>query len=234
MIVATYNIHGGVGLDGRRDVERIAAVVRELDADIVGLQEVLSPYDGAGEDQLGIIARETGLHPTHGGVMQRSDGHYGNALLTREPPHSVRPVDLCVAGREPRGAIDADVEVGLSSCRVIVTHLGLRGHERRWQTGRLLEVIAEPSPRPLVVVMGDLNEWGAPRGGRLWRVAEGFGTSAVRSFPSRWPMLALDRVLVRPAVALAQVHAHRSALARVASDHLPVRAVVRSLPDATT
>lgn len=234
MIVATYNVHGCVGLDGRQDPERIAAVVRELDADVVGLQEVLSPHEGAGEDQLGIIARATGLYATSGGVMHRPDGHYGNALLTRDAPRTVRAVDLCVAGREPRGALDVDVDVGLASCRVIVTHLGLRGHERRRQTARLLEVIAEPSPPPLVVVMGDLNEWGAPNGGRLWRVAEGFGSSGVRSFPSRFPVFALDRVLVRPAVALAQVHAHRSALARVASDHLPVRAVLRPVPNAKT
>ena len=35
-----YNIHECVGGDGRRDPERIAAVLREIDADIIGLQEV--------------------------------------------------------------------------------------------------------------------------------------------------------------------------------------------------
>src|SRR4029077_14976760 len=73
-------------------------------------------------------------------------------------------------------------------------------------------------------ILGDLNEWWRPL--RSLVALYGFGGDHVRSFPTQWPILALDHVLVRPARAVEKTHAHDSPLARVASDHLPVRAVV--------
>src|SRR5262249_62175060 len=135
--------------------------------------------------------------------------------------------ELAVAGREPRGAIDAELEVDGIRCRVVVTHLGLRLRERRVQLNSLLAAIDAVPDARLTVILGDLNEWLRPLRLRLGRA--GFGGCPVRSFPTSWPLLALDQVLVRPASAVGETHAHASPLARTASDHLPVRAVVTPL-----
>lgn len=221
MVVATYNVHRCVGTDGRCEPERIGAVIAELDADIVGLQEIAS---GAG-GQLETIARLTGMTAVAGPLLPFGDHHLGNALLTRYVPGEVRVVTLAVAGREPRAALDVDLLIEDDAWRVIVTHLGLRGHERRQQVARLLAAVEMRPAARRTVVLGDVNEW--LRGARsLRRLRAAFGGRPVVSFPSAWPLLSLDRVLVQPAGALGRVWAHRSPLSRVASDHLPVVAKI--------
>ena len=76
------------------------------------------------------------------------------------------------------------------------------------------------------MVLGDINEW-LPLGRPLRWLNALFGRSpAERSFPSRWPLVALDRVWVRPRHALLALKAHRTPLAQLASDHLPVKALI--------
>lgn len=218
MIVASYNVHRCIGRDARCDPDRVADVIRELDADVVGLQEV-----GGDTDQVRYLAERAGFHAVAGPTLLREDGHFGNALLTRAPPRAVRLVDLSVAGREPRGAIDADLDVSPGTCRVIVTHLGLRGYERRRQVEMLLANVVEQATPELVVLLGDLNEWLGPAR-VLRRLRASFSCAAVPSFPTIRPLLSLDRVLVRPASAFVALRAHDTPLSRWASDHLPVRA----------
>jgi len=108
--------------------------------------------------------------------------------------------------------------------RVIVTHLGLFAAERRWQVRKLLEMVKNTEER--LVVLGDINEW-FPFSRPLRWFNRLLGRSVVeRSFPSRWPLFALDRVWARPRPALLALKAHRPALAERASDHLPVKAIV--------
>ena len=221
MVVATYNVHRCIGMDGRCDPERVSSVVQELGAAIVGLQEIASGVGG----QLEQIAELTGMFAVAGPLLPFGDHHIGNALLTRFPLGESRVVPLDVVGREPRAALDVDIRVDEDAWRVLVTHFGLRGRERRQQATRLLRAIeARPAVRR-TLVLGDVNEW--LRGARsLRRLRAGFGARSVLSFPARWPLLALDQILVQPAGALGRVWAHRSPLSRVASDHLPVVATV--------
>ena len=226
MIVATYNVHRCIGVDRRHDPDRVAAVIRELDADVVGLQEVdAQPEREDGLDQVAYLANATGFVGIAGPTLRRHHGQFGNALLTRRPVLGVRMLDLSVLGREPRGAIDADLAVEGAACRVVVTHLGLSGRERRRQVATLLAALAAPAPSGTTVVIGDLNEW-LGVGRVLRRLPVGFTGRAAASFPSWFPVLSLDGVLVRPAAALTGLRAHRTQLARVASDHLPVLAEV--------
>jgi endonuclease/exonuclease/phosphatase family metal-dependent hydrolase len=229
LVVATYNVHRCIGLDGRHDPERTAAVIRELDAEVIGVQEVDSrPHVEAGLDQVEALARLTGLAAIAGPTLRRHAGLYGNALLTRRPIRAVRLVDLSQPGREPRGAIDADLDVDGTTWRVVVTHLGLASGERRAQLARLLQVVQGEAPRPVALVLGDFNEWLGPRRA-LRRLRTGFAWRTARSFPAVWPLLSLDCILARPGSAVHAVRAHRTRLARVASDHLPVRGEVRRL-----
>src|SRR5262249_17976334 len=122
--VASYNVHGCVGRGNVRDVERIASVIRELGCDTVGLQEVFD---------IESISRLTGMHAVAGTPHRWHDRHVGNALLTRRKVLAVRHHDWTWTGHEPRAALDVDLEVHGKTVRVIVTHLGLKPYERRFQ-----------------------------------------------------------------------------------------------------
>ena len=216
--IASYNVHGCRGTDGRKDAARIAAVIEETGCDTVGLQE--SDY------RLDYIAQKIGMQAIPGLTLLRHDGHYGNALLTRRKVLAVRRLGFTYSGREPRNCLDVDLEVGGETVRVIVTHLGLWPAERRFQVKAILKLLKETPICERVIVLGDINEW-LPLGRPLRWLNGLFGHTIVeRSFPSRWPLLALDRVWVRPRHALLALKAHRTPLAALASDHLPVKALI--------
>jgi endonuclease/exonuclease/phosphatase family metal-dependent hydrolase len=225
--LATYNVHGCVGTDGRRDAGRVAAVLGELGAQAVGLQEVDAGYRGpGGRDQLHVLARATDLHPVDGPTLHSDAGRYGNALLLAAPPRAVRRLDMSIPGREPRGALDVDVDLDGRPLRLVVTHLGRTSRERRAQIDALVNHLGAGNGRP-VVLMGDFNEW-IPWSRTLHPLVRRLGIApAVRSFPSWRPMLRLDRIWASPPAVLTAPWAHRSPLARRASDHLPVLAGLR-------
>jgi len=138
----------------------------------------------------------------------------------------VRRLGFTYSRREPRNALDVDLEVNGETVRVIVTHLGLWPAERRYQVKKILEMIRATPSYERVIVLGDINEW-LPLGRPLRWMNALFGRCpAERSFPSRWPLVALDRVWVRPRHALLALKAHRTPLAELASDHLPVKAII--------
>jgi endonuclease/exonuclease/phosphatase family metal-dependent hydrolase len=217
--VASYNLHGCVGRDGARDAERVAQVIAELGCDTVGLQEAYG---------LEAISQELQMQKVAGPDYVWHGRHVGNALLTRRKVLAVRQHDYTYETHEPRTALDVDLEVESETVRVIVTHLGLKPIERRFQVQKLLGLLKITPMEERIVVLGDINEW-LPLSRPLRWMHAMFGRSpAERSFPSRWPLFALDRVWVRPRHALLAFGAHRSPLAERASDHLPVKAIISS------
>jgi len=225
--VVSYNIHRCVGLDGRQDPERVARVIEELEPDVVGLQEVESRF-GANLDihQLNYLAEETGFQAVAGTTVLRTNSHYGNALLTRYWVREVRTHNVSVSGREPRGILDVDLDIHGEKLRILVTHLGLRSRERRAQTRMLLETVAAHSDEP-VVILSDFNEWFPWRRPLQWMHRYLGRSPAPNTFPATWPLMALDRIWVAPPRNLLAVRAHSSALARAASDHLPLWARIK-------
>jgi endonuclease/exonuclease/phosphatase family metal-dependent hydrolase len=221
--IASYNVHRAIGRDRRTDPDRILAVMREVDADVFALQEVEAHDDGA--DMLEWLGRKTGFHAIAGTTLMRHDGHFGNGLLTRCPVKGKRLCDLSWRGREPRGAIAADLDCGGVPLRVVATHLGLRPAERRDQVTQLLQLFKD-RPHDPSVLLGDLNEWflwGRP----LRRLHRHFReTPAMATFPSRLPVLALDRIWTHPRSMLRRLEVHKTNLARRASDHLPLVATL--------
>ncbi len=222
LTVATWNIHAAVGADRRYAPTRIIDVLREVDADVVALQEVASQLEH--EDFLAVVEQATGYNIVAGPLRQRRGTDFGNAILSRFPVTSVTHLDLAIDHYEPRGAIDVCLDMGQPApLRVIGTHLGLRPGERREQVKRLLAVVERDVPHP-TLLMGDLNEWylwGRPL---RWLHAHFQATPSPPTFPSRRPVFALDRIWASPARCLTRVARHTSPLARIASDHLPLTA----------
>lgn len=225
LTLASYNIHRCIGMDGRFEPERIFDVLCELHADIIALQEVETLHEG-GLQLLELMSERTGLEAIAGPNILRDTGHYGNALLARGDVHRIRRIDLSFENaREPREAIAVDLDCQSLLLHVAATHLGLRPSERRFQIGRLLEVVSR-TPRHFAALLGDFNEW-LPWARPLGWINTHFGrTPAPATFPATFPLFALDRIWIWPRQHLLSVTAHKSALARVASDHLPLKAVL--------
>lgn len=226
--VLSYNIHECVGLDKRCDPSRIGKIIKESGAQIIGLQEVYSDSSGAEElHQMNYLAAVTGFQAVPGPSLERRNGHYGNVLLTSCKVLAVDKLDLSYPGREPRGAIDADLEIDGEAVRVIVTHLGLLPAERRFQVKKLLTAISDQRTR-VVILLSDFNEW-LPTGRSLRWIHTQLGkTALVRTFPSKFPVFALDRIWVSPSSTLVNLKCLRSPLTRIASDHLPLRATIQT------
>ncbi len=222
--VATYNIHRSIGTDGIALPERILSVLMEMNADIVALQE-LELHSNAALNLLAYLAENTGLTPIAGPTVLKPDSRYGNAVLTRAPVVNTRRVDLTVPGREPRGALDMDLVWQGQKIHLIVTHLGLSPSERRHQIRHILRLL-EIENANSTILMGDINEWflwGRPL---RWLKRVFPISQRRRTFPAGFPLFALDRIWVHPPSRLKRVETHNSTLARVASDHLPLVALV--------
>jgi endonuclease/exonuclease/phosphatase family metal-dependent hydrolase len=223
--VVSYNVHRAIGRDRQSAPQRIRDVLREIDGDVIALQEVEARDEGA--DMLAWLAAELGFFAIPGTTLIRHDGHYGNGVLTRYPVTNVIHCDLSWRGREPRAAIAADLSCADGEpLRFVATHLGLRPAERRDQVTRLLKLFTD-RPFERAVLVGDLNEWflwGRPLR-RLHRYFQ--HTPSPATFPSRLPFLALDRVWTHPRTLLSGITVHRSALASMASDHLPLVATLQ-------
>ena len=220
--VATYNVHACVGTDGRHDPDRVAAVIAEVDADIVALQEFTYPAGVAIETRMPVTrtiadAYECVLGPTRQNVTE----WFGNALLTRHRIIEVHRFDLSMERREPRGAIAATIEVRGTIVHVLSAHLGLRVRERRFQVRQILDYL-DSVRHTLVVVLGDFNDW-LPGRSVVHVLDERLGQPPrPASFPVQWPIVPLDRIWVNPLRALRRLVAHATPAARRASDHFPV------------
>lgn len=221
--VATYNIHRARGLDGKVSLRRIAEVLRQVDADVIGVQEVF-------EAQAQHLARDLGMQLVTGVTVHRSDGAYGNAILTRLPLQGVATFDLSVRTREARGGIRVDLRFHEQTLHIFNVHLGLRRRERAEQVKWLVErhILWEERTGPRIV-LGDLNEWFPGRVGQALR-REFTSLRRRLTHPALLPLWPLDRIFWDHAVRGESLRVHQTRLSRVASDHLPLVAKLRIRP----
>lgn len=226
--IASYNVHKCVGIDGRFDPDRTIAVIRELDADLVALQEADQRFgERAGLLDLHSLERQTGLVPISLPISQGGHGWHGNVLLIRGGTVT-EAHQLSLPGAEPRGALVVEMTLDCGPLRIIAAHLGLLRRSRALQARHLLQAI-EPHDDVPTLLMGDLNEWRLGKRSSLIGLEPHFGPldAAIPSFPSRFPLWALDRVLAKPHDLISSIEVHDTPRARMASDHLPLKAVVR-------
>lgn len=223
--VLTWNVHSCIGTDGRLDPDRVREHVRAIDPDIAALQEVDSRRDRRdGFDLLGnCLGKDLSNHRAVVRTIRTADGDYGHMLLSRWPISTWREHDITFGSREPRSMIEATIESDLGRINVLCLHLGLGRRERR-QQGLKIEELAEADNRPTVVT-GDFNE---PTGhGPIAKLlARNFRSAGrCRTWPSRLPLLPLDRIWFEPSLSLVRSDVHLDA--RRASDHLPLWADLR-------
>lgn len=226
--VTTYNIHKGRGMDGRVRIARVAALLKEIDADVVALQEVVGHDDGPAErHQARFLAEALSYHWAVGETRKYRGGVYGNVTLSRIPFLYSRHFDLSVPRREPRGMLRTDIPVPNGILHVFNVHLGTSYFERRIQARRLLQ--EQPLRRPELtgarIVLGDFNEWMAGLVSRVLRTefrrAE-LNARKPRGYPGFFPLLDLDHIYCDRNLCLDRAFFVRTPLSLVASDHLPL------------
>lgn len=225
--VAAYNIRHGSGMDGEVDLERIADVLRPLDADVITLQEVDSGVARTGGvDQAARLGQLLGMRAIFGGFMPYQGGEYGMAVLSRLPvimSHNHRLPD----GAEPRTALEVRVALGGDErpLSVVGIHFYRTAEERLAQAEALSRSLADAT-HP-VILAGDFN---SRRGDVvLDRLEQEFSVVSKDrdplTFPSDRPEREIDFVMVRPAGAF-EIVEHRVIDERMASDHRPLLVVL--------
>ncbi len=218
--IMTWNVHGTFNLNPDFDLEGVCSVIRKWSPDVVALQEVDSR--GRKDDVFARLADTVGEHRVEARSIVTEDGDYGQVLLSRWPFAAEPEVtDVSYQEREPRRAISARIGTPVGEVTVVATHLGLSIHERYAQA----QAIAALVDAPRTIVVGDFNDWFWVKSVRRVLAARCPVRTRLRTFPSRLPMLRLDRIYVTSGGVIAKAWTDREA--RSCSDHLPVLADVR-------
>lgn len=224
--VASYNMRKGIGTDRRRRPERILDVLREIDADIVCLQEADRRF-GARAQVIGHdLLDETPWQAVPFGGREASMGWHGNAVLLRREAEIVDQEPIFLPALEPRGAVMADVRLNGAVVRVVGMHLDLSGLWRRRQAHAIMSHVEVSTTQLPTVMMGDLNEWSAATGAMRHFLREYQVADTGPSFHARRPVARLDKIMVSPELRIVACGVHDSPTARVASDHLPIWATL--------
>jgi endonuclease/exonuclease/phosphatase family metal-dependent hydrolase len=240
VVALSYNIHHGEGMDGKIDLERLAAVIRSVSPDVVALQEVdRKTKRSGGVDQAEELARLTGMRMVYGRTMDYQGGEYGNAVLTRLPVKASANHALpFTKGREPRAVLKVELaatptsaEQASSLFSFLATHFDFSkdSTDRSSATSEIGRLAGAEPNRPALLA-GDLNSTpGSPTLkalGALWKVA-GEGRELFTT-PVARPRNQIDFILYRPADRWRVVEV-RVLDEAIASDHRPILAVLELL-----
>jgi endonuclease/exonuclease/phosphatase family metal-dependent hydrolase len=244
--LASYNMRKAVGLDRRRDPHRVLRVLHEIDADVVALQEADKRFGGRGSAvPHELIDSHSHYKPVHLGVRHkrpfemarrhadrllkidtRNLGWHGNAILVKPHIGVLGCAALDLPTLEPRGAVIAELLIDEKPLRVVGMHLDLSGLWRRRQIRAILDAIARRPQKMPTVLMGDTNEWRTVAGCLAELEPEFHIAPTGPSFHARHPVAQLDRIIVHKDLNIEAAGVHMSAVARRASDHLPIWARV--------
>jgi endonuclease/exonuclease/phosphatase family metal-dependent hydrolase len=230
--IASYNTHKCRGIHGTISADRVIRVIKELEADILCLQEIVDAAGGTGKfDQARQIAEAfPELNVAFGETRPLHGGRYGNMLMTRFPIMETRTHDITKSTREERGVLQCAIEVApATTVNVFNVHLGTGYMERRKQIEVLIgkEILAQPHLSGPRIVIGDFNEW--TRGLTTRLLQQSFQSDrpirnrrSARTYPGVLPILSLDHCYYEAPLAMESTKIWKSRKALIASDHLPL------------
>lgn len=218
-------------MDRRTRPDRVAAVLRAVDADIVALQEVIGPGP-RGTSHIEDIGAALGMGWVMASTRRWREHQFGNAVLSRLPILHHAEHDLSWKTCEPRCLQRADVDVHGHRLHVYNVHLGTAILERRYQAQRLADIVSDRHVTGAKVVLGDFNEW--MRGLTTILLSRKLRSVDVRSYlkrrrtyPGLFPILHLDHIYYFGRLEVLGLAMPRTRLTLMASDHLPLVADVR-------
>ncbi|MGE0591859.1 MAG: endonuclease/exonuclease/phosphatase family protein [Vicinamibacterales bacterium] len=229
--VATYNIHRCRGLDGRTSPARIADVIREIEPDVIALQEVVgaSAHAAGHAEELGALL---GMGWVMAPARHLRGALFGNVVLSRFPIVHHTQHDLSWKTCEPRCCQRVDISMGSDTLHLYNVHLGTALLERRHQAGRLSAIVHDHRVGVPKIVLGDFNEW-----------TKGLATEVLSSklqsidlrqhlrrkktYPGVFPLLHLDHIYYEGSVEVEGLELPRTRRSLIASDHLPLVANLR-------
>lgn len=209
--VLTYNMHKGFCFYSRQYVlEELREAIRSVNADLVFLQEVMGVHPPRRDwsklsTQFEYIADQIWPHFAYGRNAIYSEGHHGNAILSKFPFAEYENINVSTNPVEKRGLLHAQVQLSEQQppVHLVCLHLDLLERGRKKQITNLIRRVQDrvPDPAPLIVA-GDFNDWqqrfsdplsqlGLQECGLLLKGEHS------RTFPSWKPLLALDRIYVR-------------------------------------
>jgi endonuclease/exonuclease/phosphatase family metal-dependent hydrolase len=229
--IATYNIHRCRGMDRRVVPQRIVEVLREIDADVIALQEVIGAGPvGAGQ------AEEIGAGLGMGWVMNcvrtLRQHQFGNVVLSRYPIVHHSSYDLSWRTCEARNCQRADLDINGRVLHVYNVHLGTAVLERRYQAGRLAAFVHDRRVTGPKIILGDFNEW--MKGLATKTLSSLFESVDIsqhlkrrRTYPGLFPVVHLDHIYYDGKVDVVSVEMPRTRQSLMASDHLPLVANLR-------
>ncbi len=212
--ICTYNIHKGFSAANIRPILReLRHAIRMVDADLVFLQEVVGSLLDAEEDgdltgkpasgypQFEYLADEVWPHHAYGRNAIYQKGDHGNAILSKNPFLDLNNIDISQWWFSQRGMLFGELKIGI---HVVCIHFGLFRGERRRQLKKLLELLAQrvPEDSPLIIA-GDFNDWNGALHRELttrFRLKEAYNETynrLAKTFPSRLPLFAMDRIYYR-------------------------------------
>ena len=230
--IATYNIHRCRGMDRRTAPHRIVEVLRDINADVVALQEVIGPGP-AGAGQAEEIGAAVGMGWVMTSVRHLRRHLFGNVVLSRFPIVHHSQYDLSWRTCEARACQRADLDLGQGRIlHVYNVHLGTAVLERRYQAPRLASYVHDHRVHGPKVILGDFNEW--MRGLATKTLSSLFDSIDIhghlkrrRTYPGLFPVLHLDHIYYEGDVLVRSVELPRTRKALIASDHLPLIANLR-------
>jgi endonuclease/exonuclease/phosphatase family metal-dependent hydrolase len=225
--IATYNIHRCRGMDRRTMPSRIADVIREMNADVIALQEVIGAGPG-GPGQAEEIGAALGMGWVMHSVRMLRNHHFGNVVLSRFPVVHHGHYDLSWRTCEERACQRVDLDLGDEAIlHVYNVHLGTAVLERRYQAGRLAGFVHDHRIKGPKVILGDFNEW--MKGLATKTLSALFESIDIaqhlrrrRTYPGLFPLLHLDHIYYEGEVTVRSLELVRTRKALVASDHLPL------------
>jgi endonuclease/exonuclease/phosphatase family metal-dependent hydrolase len=235
VVVASFNIHHGVGTDGELDLDRVARAIQATKADIVGLQEVDRHFDQRSryQDQADELADRLGMHSAFGASIDLAPPapgaprrQYGNAVLSRHPitSHTTTPLPASDIS-EPRTALTATIDAPGGPLDVVVSHLSVEpDQEKQDQAAALSSLVGDAPQRTVVLVDANAGPDSPALAALLgplvdaWRVGSGDGYTQ----PADAPRRRIDFLLTSPDLTPVGAQVHDTD----ASDHRPVSVVL--------